>query len=614
MRASRPSTCPGKVDTGFPKKDMSLRIKLRVVGAALSAMALGLPFSAAADFRPVTQEMLVDPPAADWLQLSRTYDEQRFSPLDQINKSNVAKLQMVFARGLPPGTLESTPLVHDGVMYLIEPGANLLAIDATTGDEIWEYKRDYPKDLATKIRPVTLSRSKVPALFEDMVYFTAPDGYVVAVDARTGKLRWETKAFDLETKTEHSGGLIVADGKVISNRTCVTRAGCFIVAHDARTGKELWRFYNTAAAGERGGETWADTPTEQRVASSWGLPGSYDPKRRVLYWAVSNPIPYTRLKRHNGNATAVPYESPSELYSNSTLALDIDTGKLVWYYQHLPGDDWDSDHIHERTLIHTKVSPDPRFIKWINPAIPKDDERDVVVEVAEAGNIFALDSATGEFLWAAPFPYDVPNVNMKSIDVKTGRTFINDDLVFKKDGDRSVGCFQNTRSYWATSYDPKNNSLYVPFQDACLDMTADTSKPLGFGPRFGIRRPGVDADKFMGMMKIDMATGEMKRIYSQAAPGNGSALTTAGGLLFWGDLNRRFRAFDPETGKVLWESIVGGMVMTSTVAYAVNGRQYVAIFTGEGQSGSRSVLDMAPSVKPVHGHNAIYVFALPPGN
>lgn len=588
---------------------------LRHEALAVAAASLLVATAHAADFKPVTQRLLEDPPAADWLQLSRTYDEQRFSPLDQINQSNVSRLQMVFSRGLPPGTLESTPLVHDGVMYLIEPGANLLAIDATTGDQIWEYKRDYPKDMATKIRPATLSRSKVPALFEDMVYFTAPDGYVVAVDARTGKLRWEAKAFDLETKTaEHSGGLIVADGKVISNRTCVTRAGCFIVAHDARTGKELWRFYNTAAAGEPGGDSWGDTPTEQRVASSWGLPGSYDPKRRVLYWAVSNPIPYTRLKRHAGHADAVPFESPSELYSNSTLALDIDTGKLIWYYQHLPGDDWDSDHIHERTLIRTKVSPDPRFIKWINPAISPDQERDIVVEVAEAGDIFALDRATGEFLWAAPFPYDVPNVNMKDIDVKTGRTFINDALVFKKDGDRSVGCFQNTRSYWATSYDPKNNALYVPFQDACLDMTADTSKPLGFGPRFGIRRPGVAEDKFMGMMKIDMATGEMKRIYSQAAPGNGSALTTAGNLLFWGDLNRRFRAFDPDSGKVLWEAIVGGMVMTSTITYAVNGRQYVAIFTGEGQSGSRSVLDMAPSVKPVHGHNAIYVFALPAGN
>src|SRR5258708_35661625 len=194
--------------------------------------------------------MLVNPQAADWLQLSRTYDEQRYSPLDQINKSNVAKLQMAFSRGLPPGTLESTPLVHDGVMYLIEPGANLLAIDAATGDEIWEYKRDYPKDMATKIRAANLSRSKALAIFEDMVYFTAPDGYVVAVDARTGKLRWETKAFELETKTEHSGGLIVADGKAISNRTCVTRAGCFNPDQDPPPGKALWKFYTTPAVAE----------------------------------------------------------------------------------------------------------------------------------------------------------------------------------------------------------------------------------------------------------------------------------------------------------------------------------------------------------------------------
>ena len=138
------------------------RAVARVLIAAL--LTVGLPFSVtAAEFQPVTPQMLENPPAADWLQISRTYDEQRFSPLDQINKSNVGKLQMVFSRGLPPGTLESTPLVHDGVMYLIEPGANLLAIDATTGDEVWEYKRDYPKDLATKIRPLTLSRSKVPA-------------------------------------------------------------------------------------------------------------------------------------------------------------------------------------------------------------------------------------------------------------------------------------------------------------------------------------------------------------------------------------------------------------------------------------------------------------------
>jgi alcohol dehydrogenase (cytochrome c) len=583
----------------------------RTVSIAALAVCAGASAARAADYKPVTDAMLANPPAEDWLMISRTYDEQRFSPLKQINQSNVANLRMAFSRGLPQGTQESTPIVHDGVMYMIEPGANLLAIDAATGDEIWEYKRDYPKDMEGKVRGAQLSRSKAMAIYEDMVYFTAPDGFVVAVDAKTGKLRWETKAFDLSTKTEHSGGLIVADGKVISNRTCTTRAGCFIAAHDARTGKELWKFNNTAGKGDPGDSTWGGIPEEQRVASSWGLPGSYDPKTKKLFWAISNPIPYTRLKRHDGKADAVPYDAPAELYSNSTVSIDIETGKLVWYYQHLPGDDWDSDHIHERTLIHTKVAADPKFIKWINPAIPKGEERDVVVDVAEAGDIFVNDQKTGEFLWAAPFPYDVPNVNMTSIDVKTGITHINDKSVFKKDGDRMVGCFQNTRSYWATSYDPKNNSLYIPFQDACLDMTADSSKPLGFGPRFGVRREGVDPDKFMGMMKVDMTTGEMKRIFSQAAPGNGSALTTDGDLLFWGDLNRRFRALDPETGKVLWEQIVGGPVMTSTITYAVNGKQYVAIFTGEGQSGSRSVLDMAPSVKPVRGHNAVYVFALP---
>jgi alcohol dehydrogenase (cytochrome c) len=141
-------------------------------------------------------------------------------------------------------------------------------------------------------------------------------------------------------------------------------------------------------------------------------------------------------------------------------------------------------------------------------------------------------------------------------------------------------------------------------------MTADTTKRLGYSERVTVRRSGVPADQFTGMMKIDMATGEMKRIYSQAAPGNGSALTTAGHLLFWGDLDRRFRAFDPDTGKVLWQTIVGGPVMTSTITYAVNGKQYIAIFTGEGQSGSRNVLDVA-GIKPVHGANALYVFALP---
>ena len=457
--------------------------------AALSVCAF-VPAAAtlAAEFKPVTAETLLNPDPADWLMINRTYDEQRFSPLNQINRSNVGELRMAWTRGMPPGTQESTPMVYNGVMYVIAPGGGVQALDGTSGDLIWEYWRTYPKDMAQTIRAATLSRGKNLAMFEDMVYFAAADGFLVALDAQTGKVRWETKAHDYTKGTEHTGGLMVADGKVISNRTCTQREGCFIAAHDAKTGAEVWKFFNTASPDEPGGDTWGDLAPEKRSASSWGLPGSYDPKRKVIYWAIANPTPYTRLKRH-GSADAVSNTSPSELYSNSTVALDVDTGKLVWYYQHLPGDDWDSDHIHERTLLRTKVSPDPKFVKWINPTVPKDEERDIVVEVAEAGDVFALDRDTGKFLWAMPFPYDSPGQTLQSIDVETGRTHINVDDMFKKEGDKRLTCSYNTRSWWSTAYDPGRNALYVPFHDACLNMTANQKRRDRRRP--AVRRPAA---------------------------------------------------------------------------------------------------------------------------
>ena len=211
-----------------------------------------------------------------------------------------------------------------------------------------------------------------------MVYFLAQDGPVVALDARTGRERWETKSRISRNSRSHTSAPIVVDGKVITGRTCETRVDCFLSAHDAKTGKELWKFYITPAPGEPGGNSWGNVPIETRIASSWGLPGSYDPVRKMVYWGISNPKPYTRWKRH-GNADAVPRTAPSDLYSNSTVALDIETGKLKWYYQHLPGDDWDLDHIHERTLVRTTFNPDPEAVKWINPNIKRGEQRDVVV-------------------------------------------------------------------------------------------------------------------------------------------------------------------------------------------------------------------------------------------
>ena len=552
------------------------------------------------NFTPVTQEMLLNPSPDDWLLMSRTYDEQRFSPLKQITKQNVAQLRMVWARGMGPGTQESIPLIYKGVMYVVNPHAVVQALDANNGDLLWEYRRKLPDDLKN-----VAARTKGLAIYQDLIFYTAPDGYVVALDARTGAMRWETMAMDYHTGSQHTSMPLVVEGKVISGRSCGnTRAGCFIVAHDALTGKEVWKFYSTAAPGEPGGDTWGDMPVNKRTASSWGEPGSYDPVRKMLYWGIANPTPNSRMERHNGNPDAISRSAPAELYSNSTVALDPATGKLAWYYQHLPGDDWDSDHDHERILLRTPFNPDPQAVKWINPGIPRGQERDIMVMVAEAGGIWALDRDKGRFLWATPFPYDVPEFDISHIDVETGKTYINWDKVLKKDGDRTLVCFFNTRSYWPTAYHPGKNSLYIPYYDSCTDMTEK-------GPRFGVPRPGSDPQKFAGLAKVNLATGKIDWRYTQHSPGNGAVLATAGDLIFWGDLNRRFRAFDADTGKVLWETILGGSIQNSTVTYAIGGKQYIAVMTGDGNSATEGPLSQAPDLSPPRGHNAIYVFALP---
>jgi alcohol dehydrogenase (cytochrome c) len=353
------------------------------------------------DFAPVTQEMLRNPSPNDWLMISRTYDHQRFSPLDQINQQNVSSLRMAWARGMSPGTHEHVPLVSQGVMYIVNPVAVIQALDATDGDLLWEYRRQLPAEVA---EDEGNARARNLAIFEDMIYFASPDGFIVALDASTGALRWETMAHDYKAGNRHTSGPIVANGKVITGRSCTrTREGCFIAAHDARTGREVWKFYTTAAPGEPGGDTWGNLPTDERTASPWGLPGSFDPETNLVYWGVANTRPYARIARHGGNLDAVARSAPAELYSNSTVALDADTGKLAWYYQHLPGDDWDFDHVQERILFRTRFTPDANSLKWINPRIQRNQERSALVTMGEPGGLWALDSD-----WRVPVGHAVP--------------------------------------------------------------------------------------------------------------------------------------------------------------------------------------------------------------
>jgi alcohol dehydrogenase (cytochrome c) len=333
--------------------------------------------------------------------------------------------------------------------------------------------------------------------------------------------------------------------------------------------------------------------------------------RRLLYWGIANPMPNTRADRHGGNADAIARHAPADLYSNSTVALRPDTGELVWFYQHLPGDDGDMDITHEKTLIRTVIDPDPAQVKWINPRAPRGVERDVAITVGEGGGLWVNDRATGEFLWALPFPYDTPNFILSDIDVETGVAHINFDLVLDAPGKNSVVCYWNTRSFWPTAYSPRTNSLYVPYVNHCLSMTR--AVPGGEGEqRSGVRRPGSEQARFAGLAKIDMRTGAIERLHEGPAAGNGAVLATAGDLVFWGDITQVLRAFDATTGEVLWESEpLGATVQTSTITYAVDGRQYVAVINAEGLLGARALATSGGVTLPEHRGNSINVFALP---
>jgi alcohol dehydrogenase (cytochrome c) len=592
---------------------MMSRIRIAAVSCCLLAQACSSPEPGVDEvevegFVPVTNEMLRHPNDSDWLMYSRTYDAQRYSPLGQIDRSNVADLERAWSIPLPAGVIEIIPIVYDGVMFLSVPAGNgegggVMALDATSGEMLWHYQPEEPLS----------SRVKAISIYDDMIYFSAtasgdtPEP-VVALDAQTGEVRWQTPV----NPENHTSGTIVVDGKVISGRTCNSnRDNCYIAAHDAETGEEVWRFYTAPGEGEPGDESWGGTPASERRASTWGLPGTFDPERNLVFWGISNPMPNTRAARHGGDPHAIPESAPADLYSNSTIALNADNGELVWYYQHLPGDDWDMDINHEKILLRTVVDPDPEAVKWINPNIPKGQARDLVVTSGEGGGVWVNDRDTGEFIWAMPFPYDTPNFILSDIDVETGATKINWDAVLTEPGANRTICFWNTRNFWPTSYHPGLNALYIPYFDYCLSMTRATPDG-GREQRTGARRPGSDPEKFAGIAKIDMTTGEITRIYEGRVGGNGAMLTTAGGLLFWGDIMQIMHAFDAETGEELWRSeTLGSTIMTSTITYAVDGRQYVAVVNGNSGLGPRAMAQFGGFELPENKGNAITVFALP---
>ena len=536
------------------------------------------------DFVPVTDAMLQNPAPEDWPMWRRTLDGWEYSPLDKITRENVGELRMVWTRALTDGFQSGTPLVYDAVMYMPNPKDVIQAIDAATGDLIWENRRELPDD--DDLRDGIFGNNRNTAIYDQLIIDTSMDAHVFALSALTGELVWETQVVDNAVNPLIQGsGPIIANGKAITGRSCVSRGGpeaCVVTAHDAKRGEELWRRHLIPAPGEPGSETWGDVAYEDRKhVGAWMVP-SYDPTLNLIFvgTSVTSPAPKFLL----GGA------ENQHLYHNSTLALDADTGEISWYYQHL-NDHWDLDHPFERLLVDTVVAPDPTEVSWINPRLQAGEVRQVVTGIpGKTGVVYTLDRATGEFLWARP---TVTQNVISSISGTTGEVFENAEVVFSALGQEVFACptWNGGKDWEAGAYSPLTNTMYMPLRNTCARMMAATTFPEAqAGPNenrsttyaIAYRHQLAPGTENAGTVRaISAETGRTVWLHEQRAA-TLSLVATGGGLVFGGDVNGRFRAFDHENGNVLWEINLGSPVSGFPVSFAVDGRQYVAVSTGSG--------------------------------
>ncbi len=547
-------------------------------------------------FVPVTDAMLQAPAPDDWLMWRRTLDGWGYSPLDQITRENVSELRMVWTRALTRGSQQGTPLAYDGVLYMPNPRDVIQAIDAATGDLKWEHRREVPEGSGGGLA----ANNRNIAIYDNLIIDTSVDDHVFALDATTGEMVWETEILDYATnRAMQSSGPIIANGKVISGRSCRTRDSCVITAHDARTGAELWRRHTIPAPGEPGDETWGDVALEdRRHVGAWMVP-SFDPQLNLIYigTSVTSPAPKFML----GGA------DKKHLYHNSTLALDADTGEISWYYQHL-NDHWDLDHPFERLLVDTAVSPDPAAVSWINPRLRPGEVRKVMTGIpGKTGVVYTLDRETGEFLWATP---TVTQNVISHIDGATGAVTENSEVVFSALGQEVLACpsWAGGKDWEAGAYSPLTNTMYMPLRSTCARVLSTMDGGLAIYRLAARHQLAPGTDQLGSVRAISAETGRTAWTFEQRAATT-SLVTTGGGLVFGGDVNGRFRAFDQETGDVLWEINLGSPVTGFPITFAVDGRQYVVASTGSAANAGIN-LRMTPELRPSAGNN-LFVFALP---
>ena len=562
------------------------------------------------DLVPVTDEMLREPDPEDWISFRNGYDLWGYSSLDQIDAGNVGELRLVWSRAMQHGYQEVEPIVYDGVMFLANVEDIVQALDARTGDLLWEYRRNLPENIANITG--TRYRYRNVSIYDDKIFLATNDAFLVALDARTGELLWETQRADYRERVAQTAGPTIVKGKLITGSRCNPSSprpgGCFITAHDVVSGEEIWRINTAATPDQPGGDTWGGLPrSARRHASAW-MVGSYDPELDLVYWGTGPPAPLPEKLRGAGKADL--------LFTNSTLALDPDTGEMAWYFQHLPRDNWDLDHVFERMIVETTISPNPNEVPWINPGVQPGETRKVITGIpGKTGLVWTLDAATGQFLWAKPTVYQ--NI-MTGLNLQTGRPMIDESTTPQSVENAVLACphLLGGKNQPSGAYSPDTDALYNPLNNACMDlaMSVEVAGPSdGYDIRTRVRHlPGVDpATALVGRLEaVSASTGTTLWTYEQRAPIYGSVLATGGNLVFSGDVVRRFRALNAENGSVLWQTILNGPVSGRPMTYSVEGRQYLAIGAG-GLTQGTSFLQLTPELNTPSGSNTLFVFALP---
>ena len=550
---------------------------------------------------PVTDDMLQHPPEGDWLTWRRTYSSLGHSPLRQINASNVNNLRVAWSRSLPVSADEITPLAHDGVLF-IESANTILALDGATGDPLWQYVRPLPEPLLNGRNSVLRGL----AIYQDKLYAPTADGHIIALNVKTGKLIWDFQAVIPETgvytRSNHDfrldGAPIIVKGKVIMGVSLgITNkdGGCFIVGLDGQTGKEIWRFHTIARPGQPGGDSWNGAPVNQRFGASVWTSGSYDPDLNLVYFGTGNTYDTATLLKPQPQKGA----SNDGLYTDSTLALNPDTGKLVWYYQHMNRDVWDLDWAFEQSLITLPINGKPT---------------NLVVTGGKIAVFDAVDRANGRY----EFSKDLGLQNIvASIDSETGKKIINPALEPEANKAKLLCPNANGARNWpATSYDPETRILYVPLAESCADFTwaprNDSETAAGGQDMQFASRPRPDSDgKFGRIEAINLETKKVVWVDRQRAPIASSMLSTSGGIVFNGARDRQFSAYDAATGKLLWQVGLNASPSSSPITYSVEGKQFVAVVAGGGGPLDAGGGAFAPEIDNPVGGTTLWIFKLP---